>query len=726
MARPFRYTFILVLVAAGTALAAVGGWRYARASAPVSGPIILVSIDALRADRLPIYGYSGIRTPTFDALGADGVVFERAYSHAPQSLPAHASLLSGRLPFETGVRDNVGFTVKDGERMLAEILSDRDYATAGVVSSFALRKDTGIGQGFSFFDDDLPPPGDDGIEPLERNGELSERTAEAWLQAGHTTRSFLFLHLPGPRHPYTSYDDEVVHVDQIVGRLVRYLKTHQLYDQSTIIIVSDHGEGLGDHGEQAHGLFVYDEDLRVPLIVKQAAGEGAGRRVRDLVQHVDLVPTILDLARAPEPGNLHGRSLKPLLDGTGALPDRTIYSESLYGLYHFGWSGLTSVTDGRHRYINAPREELYDLEADPGETDNLVDERPEIATTMRAALDRLLAGSEVPAQREVATEARERLIALGYVGTIENKLVGPKKEDALLDPKDVRDVVETYRAAVERDAAREWAQAIGLFQSLLLTEPASVDVWLRLAAVADRADRHDLAIDAYQHVIALVPDDVRGHLGLASIFFKNRQLEDASHHAAIAVSVAASEETRISGSAHELLARIALARRDNAAARSEAALAEEIEPGRSLENYIEGRILQDQRRYDDALELFEHAAVELGRAHGRPISELHASTAQTLVRLERYSEAEYHFLEELRSFPMNARARADLAALYHVMGRTDEAARALDDLVRISPTPDAYLLAARTWTTFGEPKRAAVLRAEAQLRFPTATRRSPD
>ena len=145
MSRPFRFTFILGLVALATGLAAVGGWRYARASAPVNGPIVLISVDALRADRLPIYGYRHVRTPAIDALAADGIVFERAYSHSPQTLPAHVSLLTGRLPFETGVRDNAGFVVKDGERTLAEMLRDRGFATGGVVSTYALRKETGVG-----------------------------------------------------------------------------------------------------------------------------------------------------------------------------------------------------------------------------------------------------------------------------------------------------------------------------------------------------------------------------------------------------------------------------------------------------------------------------------------------------------------------------------------------------------------------------------------------------
>ena len=158
MSRPLRFSFILFLAGLATALAAVGGWRYARASAPLSGPIIMISIDTLRADHLPPYGYTRVRTPAIDALAADGVLFERAYSHSPQTLPAHTALLSGRLPFENGVRDDDGAPVKSGERLLPQMLRDRGYATAAVVSSHLLRKDTGIGQGFEFFD----PPSLDG------------------------------------------------------------------------------------------------------------------------------------------------------------------------------------------------------------------------------------------------------------------------------------------------------------------------------------------------------------------------------------------------------------------------------------------------------------------------------------------------------------------------------------------------------------------------------------
>ncbi|MBI3493344.1 MAG: sulfatase-like hydrolase/transferase, partial [Acidobacteria bacterium] len=385
MSRPLRYSLILVLAALGTSLAAVGGWRYARASAPVSGPIILVSIDTLRADHLPAYGYKNLKTPAIDALATDGVVFERAYSHAPQTLPAHAAILSGLLPFEHGVRDNIGFSVKTGERMLPQMLRERGFTTGGVVSAFVLRKETGIGQGFDFFDGEMPSgTPDQPIGQVQRDGAVSEAIAERWLASIGTARAFLFLHLYEPHKPYAPperyaqyapYDGEIAYSDEIVGRLVRYLKSHQLYDRSTIVLLSDHGEGLGDHGEQEHGLFVYEEAIHVPLIVKQESNVGAGRRVAGLVQHIDVVPTILELVKAPVPGNLRGRSLKPVLEGTGPLAELSVYSEALYARYHFGWSELTALTDDRYRFIKAPREELYDLQRDPHERENLADDR---------------------------------------------------------------------------------------------------------------------------------------------------------------------------------------------------------------------------------------------------------------------------------------------------------------------------------------------------------------
>jgi len=730
LSRPLRFTFIIFLVALGTALAAVGGWRYARASAPLSGPIVVISIDTLRADHLPAYGYTLVKTPAIDALAADGVVFERAYSHAPQTLPAHASLLSGRLPFEHGVRDNIGFAVKPGERLLPQLLHDRGYTTAGIVSAYVLRKETGINQGFDLFDDEMPPASPElTIGQVQRDGAASESIAERWLGTAGSSRAFLFLHLYEPHKPYSPperfaeyapYDGEIAYSDEIVGRLIRYLKSHQLYDRSTIILLSDHGEGLGDHGEQEHGLFVYDEAIHIPLIVKQEGNAGAGRRVTDLVQHIDLVPTILDLVKAPVPGNLHGRSLKPVLEGTGRLPEPTVYSEALYARYHFGWSELMAITDDRYRYINAPREELYDLQRDADERHNIADERPQARQALKTALDRLAAGATIPGPTEVSAEARERLQALGYVGA--QSQVSSAPGTTLADPKDKREILERYRTAVDLAGGRKWPQAIALLQQILRDEPEMADVWNQLATFALRVDRYDQALDAYKHLIALKPSEPTPYIGAAAALLKLRKLDDASAHAVLAAQVAPARDRRSQASAHELLAKIALARHDIAAAQEHAELAQKADPTLPMPLYIRGRLLYDQGNYADALPLFEQALAELKKSAGLQMTELHFYTGDTLGRLERYPEAEMQFLEELKYFPQNIRARAGLAMLYQATGRAEATDRILVDMTRLSPTPESYALAARLWTMFGDRQRADAVRAEARRAFAEASR----
>jgi arylsulfatase A-like enzyme/Tfp pilus assembly protein PilF len=725
MGRPIRFTFIIFLAALGTSLAAVGGWRYARASSPVSGPIIVVSIDTLRADHLPLYGYAKVRTPAIDALAADGVVFEHAYSHAPQTLPAHASLLSGRLPFETGVRDNVGFTIKDSERLLPQMLRERGFTTAGIVSAYVLRKETGIARGFDFFDGEMPPSSPElSIGQVQRDGAESVAIAERWLGSIGTSRAFLFLHLYEPHKPYAPparfaqyapYDGEIAYTDELVGRLVRYLKSHQLYDRSTIVLLSDHGEGLGDHGEQEHGLFVYDEAIHVPLIIKQESNLGAGRRVAELVQQIDLVPTILDLVKAPGAGGFRGRSLKPVLEGTGHLGETSVYSEALYARYHFGWSELTALTDDRYRYIKAPREELYDLHRDVDERSNIAADRPQARQALRGALDKIAAGAKIQAPAEVPPEARERLQALGYVGA---QTDAPAEDgETLPDPKDKREILERYREAVDNASQRKWPQAITLLQQILRDDPEMADVWSQLAVFATRIDRHDLTVDAYKHFIALKPSEPTAYIGAAAALLKLRKLDEAREHAKLAAEVAAPADKRSRASAREMLAKIALARHDPEAAREEAALAREADPTLPLPLYIEGRLLYDQGRYEEALPLFTQAIAELKKSGTLQITELHFYTADTLGRLERYAEAEAEFAAELKYFPHNVRARGGLAMLYQASGNPDAAARAVADMLRVTPTPESYALAARLYTMFGDRERADEVRAEARRTF---------
>jgi choline-sulfatase len=725
VARPLRFTFILVLAALGTGLAAVGGWRYARASAPVNGPIILISIDTLRADRLPAYGYKKIETPALDALAADGVVFERAYSHSPQTLPAHASLLTGRLPFETGVRDNVGFVLKPNERLLPQMLRERGFATGGIVSAYILRKETGIGQGFDFFDDGTLPASTEATagQPLQRDGAEAAEIAERWLGQQESPRVFLFLHLYEPHKPYAPpprysgyepYDGEIAYADEIVGGVIRYLKSHQLYDRSTIVVLSDHGEGLGDHGEQQHGLFVYEEAVRVPLIVKPAGSLGGGRRINDVVQHADLVPTILDLAKAPAPGNLHGRSLKALLDGTGRLEPEPVYSEALYGLYHFGWTGVTALTDGRYRYIQAPKEELYDLTTDAQEKHNLAEDQHATRQVLHDKLEKLVAGAVIPQSREVTEDERERFDALGYVGS-HVAARGATGDDAI-DPKDRSQTLEAYRQAAQLVTQTRLDAAIEVLQRLVSDNPMMADTWRQLGHVLERAGRLEQAARAYERSAGLMPEDASALLAAARSRFRLGRFEEAQRDAERALARASASAPATQVAAEEILARIAVARKDYDAARTHAENAERVDGSVPMGAFVEGLFSYSQGRHEDALLRLREAGTA-SRISSIQLMDLHYYTAETLGRLERWDESITEFKQELDAFPHNLAARVGLAMAYRAAERSEDAERILNELTSTTPTPEAYGLAARAWTMMGERRRAEALRAEGQQRF---------
>jgi len=715
LSRPFRYTFIVGLVALATALAAVGGWRYARASAPVNGPIVLISIDALRADHLPAYGYRKVRTPAIDQLAADGVVFERAYSHTPQTLPAHATLMTGRLPFENGVRDDVGFAIPNKERLLAEILRDRGYETGAVVSNIALRNETGIAQGFAFFDDDLPPAdGDRALPAIRRDSADAEHAAEGWLGRNDAPRRFLFLHLDDPRDQnaparfadYSPYDGRIAFADETVGRLLKYLKAHQLYDRTTIILVSDHGEGLGDHGEQEHGLFVYEEALRVPLIIKQAAGESAGRRVGEVVQHIDLMPTILDFAKAPVPGNLKGRSLKPLLDGTGTFGHRLVYAESGFGRYHFGWAALQSVGDGEYQYILAPSEELYDLRSDRGQR-TAIDDPKELAR-WRARLKDLVKGGDASQPTAISAPLREQLAELGAVGDPSAAAVDTEHP---ADPKDKYRIVEGYRAAIALAARREWSRAIDALREVTTNEGDVADIWNRIGSYEVLLGRDSQAASAFERVIAMEPLNAPAHLSAGRAWLRLSRYDNARKHAQKLIETDQPQSVQLE--ARMLLAEIALARHDAVAARRQASLITEIDEHSTFPAYVEGRLGYGKSRYADALKAFERVS-EPSPAFA---ADVQLYVGETLAALGRHAEAIAAFERAIAEQPLQTRARLAVARAYARIGQRDDAVAALSGMTQALPTPDVFRLAADAAERLGEREEAAALRGEARRRF---------
>jgi len=711
---------VLALVAATMAGAAWFGWRAAQPAPAHAGPIILISIDTLRADRLPIYGYRKVTTPAIDALAADGVVFDQAWAHSPMTLPSHASILTGRLPFEHGVRDNMGFALKDGTPTLASLLAQRGYATAGFISAYVLRRDTGIAQGFTDYDDALPATSPEkATGEVQRDGAETLAAAQRWLAGRNDPKWFLFLHLYEPHSPYEPpdrfkrfddpYDGEIACADEIVGRLVETLKRRGDYDRALIILLSDHGEGLGDHGEMEHGIFLYSETTKVPLVVKLPGGKHAGRRVAQPVQHVDLLPTILEEVDAPAPAGLRGRSLVPAFGGA-AIADAGLYAESLYPRYHFGWSELYALTDARYRFIRAPKDELYDIAEDPGERRSVAAERESTRVAMRQALENLMAGASIDAPQHVSTEAQEQLKALGYVGM--QSTISPKtRGDSLPDPKDKVEVLERYRQGLELVRGNRLADATRMFQVIAAENPAMADVWSEIAGLLVRQGRLEEAVAVYKRLVEAAPQEPAAIVTVAQVLVELRRFDEAKAQAELALKVLPPSEARWRATAHKMLMRIALASGDIPGARAEATRGEEADPSLPLTDLAEGLIDYEAGRFAEALPHFE-AAMRRSAVRTFEIPDLHYYAGDCLARLERYAEAEPQLREEVRLFPSSIRARAGLAMLYRVQGRHEESARAVEQMLRVSPTAESYATAEKLWTMFGEPGRAAAVKAE--------------
>ena len=372
-------------------LLGAGCGRSTRAAPP--SPVVVISVDTLRADHLPVYGYRGVQTPSIDAIARDSTIFDNAYSNVPLTLPSHAALLTGLLPFENGVRDNIGFRLAPERQSLASLLRAASYATGAAVSSYVLRADRGLAAGFDSYDDSMPE-----TPTRERPGLESAAALAKWAENVRGRPLFLFLHIYEPHTPYkppepfasryasAPYDGEIAAADAAVGSFVEFLKRAGLYDRAILVFLSDHGEGLGDHGEEEHGVFLYREALRVPLLLKRPGSAGAGKRISAPVSLTDIVPTVLSLLSLPVPSGLHGAVLTSLPAG-GPAADRRIYSETLYPRLGLGWSDLASLADARYHYIHAPRPELYDLAADPGERKDLAPGLPAPFRSLRTALE---------------------------------------------------------------------------------------------------------------------------------------------------------------------------------------------------------------------------------------------------------------------------------------------------------------------------------------------------
>ena len=740
----WQATAILTLFFFAVAGAAAIGWWYARELPAYQGPIVLISVDGPLPSVAPPTDRVDPEEPLVEhesaihALASGAVSFERAYTHSPLTLPANASLLSGRLPFEHGVRDDAGYALDPDVRTLAQLLRNRGFKTGAAVSSFLLRRSTGVAKGFSAYSEradesiapelyllpvSMHPPylNREGVDRLEaaldsaahQAGLTAVDEAERWARTQEGQRYFLFIEVGQGQ------------AEEAVARVSTLLRSRELYDRATIVLVSARGtEGAGN---------VLDEQaLRVPLLVKLPHGEGAGRHVTVPVQHIDLVPTILDLVRAPIPGELMGRSLRSLLTDEGARVDsQAIYSESLAGYLRFGGQPLFALTLNDSRYVRGMTERIERIEAagepletaatsgradvDPAGQQTIDSESPEVLKPLRATLDRLLTGHRMSPPAPVPEVDRERLaVAAGYLGGLTP--VPGVADLHLKDTSAQQPLAEAHHRAARLAGQRRLPAAIYALQRMLRQQPDAATVQYQIGLFSAMLGRTQDAIAAFESAAALRPDAPEVPRALATALLASGRGDDAQDAAELAVALARPAGSEALSMAHQVAARVALARNDRDLALTHADEAQAANPAVPMRSFVEGQLFIQAGQYEAAARLLQDAAAML-KQHGTSLEGLYAGLAAALSGLNRTADAEHAALEELRAFPQSLSAYATLARAADAAQDGDKVESLVEQLLAAAPTPDGYATAIRLWKEFGRPGRAEALRSDARGRF---------
>jgi len=520
------------------------------------GPnVLLVTLDTLRADRLGCYGRSAAMTPVIDRLASEGTVLLAVSAPTPVTLPSHATILTGSYPPGHGVRSNGVFTLAPDRQTLAETLSAAGYRTGAFVSAFVLDHRFGLDQGFQTYDDELPER-----DPVARFAYMAERRADrtcdrliAWLETGTGAGRpfFAWLHLFDPHQDYMPpepfleqfdhdpYDGEIAFTDFQLGRVLAALRRLEHEEQTLVVVTADHGQSLGEHGEDTHGLFIYEGVIRVPLVLHLPGTVPGGALCAEPAHLADLAPTLLELVGLPagQMGNqVQGRSLAAAVcgDGRGAAGTSRLYLETWHPRYNYGWSELTAIISGGQKYVRAPTPELYDLESDPAELDNLLlrggGEWHRRGDELSAELDRLMENLAADGPPAVAAgtaddEVREKLLALGYVtgGPGEGSVLsGPAP-----DPKDMVHLEEQLFLGATLTQMERYEEAVEVYLGVIAQSPGGHNVRFKVGYLLQLLDRHDEAEEHYLAALRYFPEAEESHYNLGVICLRQERYPEA-------------------------------------------------------------------------------------------------------------------------------------------------------------------------------------------------------
>ncbi|TRZ89051.1 tetratricopeptide repeat protein, partial [bacterium] len=479
--------------------------------------ILMITLDTTRADHLGCYGYKPAKTPNLDRLAREGIRFARAYCPAPLTLPSHASIMTGLYPVTHGVRNN-GHELPSGIRTLSEILKGRGYSTAAFVSSFSVDSRFGLDRGFDVYDDTFRSESPFKTQNAERRAEETFAVFSRWLENNGKNRFFGWVHYFDPHLPYdppapykeefdgNPYDGEIAYMDRYVGAVLEGLKEQGVLERTIIVIAGDHGEGLGDKVETGHGIFLYEETLRVPLILYNPAVFPRSQVIESQVRLIDIAPTILDiLGLKNEAAGMTGQSLVACLRGKSGK-DLDSLVETCYPRENFGWSELVGLVSGRWKYIQSPRPELYDVKNDPGEREDLSVSSAGKAVEMKKKLEQELLGSSAGSKSAgeptgVRPEDQERLRSLGYVNFAQAGR-GP----VLPDPKDKIPLLRLIQQAQAYELEDNYAEAEKVYLRVLADVPDSPAGYVNLALAQARQRKFDQAIRTLNEGMARIPD----------------------------------------------------------------------------------------------------------------------------------------------------------------------------------------------------------------------------
>lgn len=527
------------------------GLSFSFAAASSKPNLVLITLDSTRADRMGFLGAKGVHTPNLDRLAGESLVFEHAYAQAPGSVVSHATILSGAYPQSTGMSE-IGGTLPSSLLYLPELLKTQGYRTAAFVGSIDLDPGNGLAQGFErgfqTYDAGFRPaiPGDARPPITERRGDQVVARAVAWLDHNAQQQFFLWIHISDARARGTSYNSAITAADAAIGKLTGALQQRKIYGNTAVVIVADHGESLGAHGEDAHGVFLYDETIHVPLLIKlpQAppATKPAATRVSAKVRLVDIAPTMLEIAAIPVPSQMLGQSLLRIAKasgGSGTGNDQPVYSRADLPQRGFGWSPLESWRAGKYLYIRAPKPELYDLTADPGATHNLAQSSKATLDTIAAQVDnfdRRFSGEAAKSSAELSSSEMQKLASLGYVGL--QRSSSSATAVAGTDPKDkiatANQVIEAASASAQSKPDLANARAIAALTPIVSADPNLYLAQYALGAALARKGQYAEAAKHLHKAIELQPDSAWANYEIGACLLKTAVFKTAIVHLEIA------------------------------------------------------------------------------------------------------------------------------------------------------------------------------------------------